>query len=329
LAVANAQKIPDTIVDAKKKQVKFELDKYLEEVKDNGAELTPERIAAEKKVYTAVQRSTAKAFKEAGITSEATVTAKNKAIRKIMDEVFEGMNESNFLDNYSPDERWKRYTSFDNVDAFRKSSLEDEFYSAEVMKFLSKEERVMLSFYTEGGDRFTMYGLYQERGGKAEEAIRKYCKAISLIYDSLDSYVERKPVKVYRGVGATAKLTDKKNPDVPTTFGKMLLDFKPGQKNVFQLQAQTSFSSNKDIAVFFAGSSTTSNSKVVLNLVSNRGAPISSISAISSEDEHLMRPGEKYRILSVRKEKKSIVPLYNVNIEHVLDDTPAEYEFKL
>jgi SPP1 gp7 family putative phage head morphogenesis protein len=325
--IKNASLIPDTVVKAKKDQMKFYLDEHIEEAKkelniDDFIEFTP----AEKKLQKKIDKTIAVALHKAGLIAEPTLEAKRAAIKETMFDVFKEMNKSGILQDYTPQQRWDRYLNMDNSEIasnVNPNYLLSERYSGAVMRFLSTEEKVMLSFYTEGGDRFCLYAATQARDSNSFKAMNKYFSTLNHVYGTVERYVERAPVQVYRGFGVEKKWTDKKVPGSKTTLVDVFKKWRTGVQPTFQMELPNSFSDDKDIAQRFMRAS--GGQRVIFNVASNRAMPITSISPYPEEKEHLMRPGEKYRIVKVRKDKEK----YTVDLEHVDQGKEVDYIFSL
>jgi hypothetical protein len=112
-----------------------------------------------------------------------------------------------------------------------------------------------------------------------------------------------------------------------------------GTKISFELQQ--SFSESRDVAEWFMASAESGKAKapeapeapkvmeVMFEVVSDRGTPIASVSAIENEAEHLMRNGERYRILGVKREsEKDNKGPYTVTLGHLEPGIEeVDYEF--
>jgi hypothetical protein len=88
----------------------------------------------------------------------------------------------------------------------------------------------------------------------------------------------------------------------------------------------------EDIAISFALRA--EDTKVIMHVMSNKGLPVTSISAYPVEAEHLMRPGEKYRILNVVDTLKNQGTMdkstrFHVYAEHLNMDEIVDYELNL
>jgi SPP1 gp7 family putative phage head morphogenesis protein len=326
--VKAAKVIPDVVVAAKKQQVKLNLDQYMGKVAPKNLDEPIPFTKEELEIKENIKNDIIQYFKDNGLITEATQKAKNEAIKNIMYEVFGEMN--NRFGRYTNEERWAFYEKAVRAVDNMKRSYDNYDYSALAMRLLDIEDRVLLNFYTSAGDEFTLDAMTDKRGTDTYTKTLKYYEALNGVYNAFDKNFERKPVKLYRGITVNKKWTDKAKPGSHTTLVDVLRSWKPDTDTTFSFELQNSFSDQSHKADGFIH--VNEGIGVRLEIVSTRAAPISSISKFRSESEHLMRNGEKYRILGVQKlktNKYTMGPTYIVQAEHIEPGDKVEYEFSV
>jgi hypothetical protein len=335
-----AKAIPNVVVDAKKQQMKVNLDAYMRETLKSAKtplhrtariEMTPEDEALKK----SLGKDFTNALKEMGLIDKATTSAKNKAIKDILYDIFNKMSKSDKYYSRTADEAWNRLIEaasqveemtrapqFYNKDYMR--------YSAGMMRYLTTEERALMSLYTTNGASYISNASRLGRDSAEYKAMKKYLDVVDRLYEVTEQYVERKPVLLHRGVGVHDDWTDKMHPEKPTTLIDVFKNWKPGEKDTFKFDLPTSFSEDNEVARMFAEDSAIQhfNVGVTFNLVTNRSMPVSSVSIHRNEAEHIMRQGEKYRIVNVEKVNETYIS-WKVDIEHIGRDESVDYEFTL
>jgi hypothetical protein len=234
------------------------------------------------------------------------------------------------------EKRWDIYESYDKVNDLLEKAyvLKDgieqyDTYSALAMRFLEPEDRILFSFYTEYGDTFTLRAATQLDKENAWNLTQEYFEAVNSVYNALDNRIERKPIQLYKGSTSTPEWTAKNKPSENVTLADLASRWKPGENITFSIELQNSFSEHRAIANRFIREKE-EGTPIIFKIVTNRGAPISSVSAKSIESEHLMRPGEIYRLLHVSKNTSfTNRPGYDYVIEYANDVDKVDYEFSL
>jgi SPP1 gp7 family putative phage head morphogenesis protein len=147
---AATNKIIEDVTKEKKKQMKFNLDKYMNSLYEKLA--SPIKMTNEdKKIKAKVQQDIVSSFIKSGI-NVSTVTEKNEAIKQIMLDMFNDMNivknpkkpNENLFYYKAPEDRWDFYLNLTTgVDAYLKDGYpEYETYSALTMRYLEPEDRI-------------------------------------------------------------------------------------------------------------------------------------------------------------------------------------------
>jgi SPP1 gp7 family putative phage head morphogenesis protein len=335
-----AQAVPGTVAAAKKAQMKIFLDKYIQKYKpdDYGRKKRYKGLTEqEKEVRRGFRQALADGLKEAGLIGEATEEAKDRAIAGMLRRVFEGINEAEKWTSMSV-ERWREtFRDFDQVDEVLKDRRHgDMFYSASLMRFLGPEERLMLAAYTSYGDQFVKWAIKGLKSGPDFDAAVDYVRFTDQLFRATDRFLERQPVTIYRGAVNDAEWVDRTDPAGKRTIADVLKGWRKGGKDTVSFDLPTSYSSSETVAKAFAyneGANGAGNESVVFKVASNRAMPISSVSRAFPEDEHLMRAGEKFRIVDVKdlRGRKSAYddPDFEVELEHIDPKAKVDYEFLL
>ncbi|MDR2198608.1 MAG: hypothetical protein LBR53_03975 [Deltaproteobacteria bacterium] len=155
----------------------------------------------------------------------------------------------------------------------------------------------------------------------------KYFDAINSVYNGLDSSIDRKPKLLYKGTTASPEWVDKNDPAGKATLADRVAQWNYGDDITLRIELQNSFSESYEQASLFIDPD--EGTPIVLETVTNRGVPITSVSYYSSEIEHLMLPKEKYKILNVEQIKIQNEQGYKITIEPVPFIKKVDYEFSL
>jgi hypothetical protein len=284
-------------------------------------------------------------FFELGLIDEPTEEKKNEAIERAMKGLFKemGKNPDKKYGKYTPDERWEHYMKFagqvENIYLTGKGGgmiskegvTEYEGYSAAVMRYLSPEARTLFSIWSSGGDGLCkeIYLAGEEAGEEARARLAGYYKVFHGVASAIDDFVERRPRAVYRGVSMDEGWLDqtKRMPLLVAIRG-----WRPGDGTVFGFGLPQSFSEDPGEALaFMRRSHRDTYTDVIFKLATDRSAPMASVSSVPWEAEHLMRPGEKYRISHVRKNfrrpAEAGMPNYVVTLVQAGPGEKADYVF--
>jgi hypothetical protein len=335
-----AMALPGTVAAAKGAQMKILLDKYIQEARPDayGRQKRYRGLTGEEKeIRRGFHQALADGLKKEGLIGEATEEAKDRAMAGMLRRMFEEMNRAEKWPSMSV-ERWREtFRTYDQVDDVLKGRRHgDMFYSASLMRFLGPEERLMLAAYTSYGDRFVKWAIKDLKSGPAFDAAMDYVRFSDQLYRTADRFLERRPVQLYRGAASRADWVDRADPEGGRTIADVLKGWRKGGKDKISFDLPTSYSSDLDTAMAFAyseGADTDGGVSVLFKAASNRAMPISSVSKAFPEDEHLMRAGEKFRIVDVKdmrgRKAREGDPDFEVELEHIDPEDKVDYEFLL
>jgi SPP1 gp7 family putative phage head morphogenesis protein len=332
--------IPESVVDAKLKEMKYVLDsEFMKEFKSEWAERgghfvdvsddpTPLELATSRKISNDVKRH----LQSLGVLGpEASRSDKDRAVKGLCLEFLGLMRESarGRGRGMTLEQFYEMYSSSADREFSRLGPGTSYRYSSSVMRLLSVEERVFLNLWTKFWDQQVQYTIRNYPNGKDAALIKKYFGLLTAMEESLDQHIVRQPVKLYRGVSVGGEWRDKASGRSLTDLAKT---WEPSRDYTFSFQFPTSFASDYETAeIFAAHSDKPGRAKIVFQVMSDRAAPIETVSASGSgEHEHLMRPGEKYRITGVEKRERGADGGgidYLVTLEELEPKAKAEYKF--
>jgi len=238
---------------------------------------------------------------KAGIINEATEVALDAKAMDHAELVFQKSYAGSAVDR-----TW--LTMHDRVDEILKGIRECgkiDTESARIMRYLTSGERALLTAYTKDSE---LLNKILRGTKKSDQDTKAYLTLVSNIFDNL-SQIETKPKKLFRGNWNPGGLVD-------TLKGKenlldILKNFKPKDNLTIGFEAFSSSAAKQNVAEEFMrkglwNSPSPNEIGIIYKLENtNKGLPITSISAKAAEVEYLFNFNEKFKIIKVGKKLKT------------------------
>ena len=349
--ISAAGAIPDIVPKKIKEKTKLLYDDYYQHVLDAAPKDWAHammnfkliKTEEEKQIRVQLRNDLAKEYKQRGFLEKGarnTVAAREQAVKNVMFDLFKTMNDITLLggkrlQKMTPEERWRHYLSSAtdrHVEEFLRLPGMEEYklYSAGLMKFLDPAERALLSFYTKHGDEALKTIMLKMPGTVEEQQAKKYFSMIDGIYSAVNQNVVRDPVDIHRGVNAGKGWTDRKQAQNPLSLADVFANWKQGDKTTFSMSLMQSFSEQEDVAMRFARKG--EGARILFHVKSNKGLPASAVSKYMTEAEHLMQPGGKYRIASVKRNVRkndAYLSDYDVYLEEIDLNEDTDFIFSV